>query len=62
MQWAISSVEIYDVLGEKQIALPLNPLKGTSASIDVSGLSPGVYFCRIAIGGDVRNIKIVVLH
>jgi len=45
-QWAIKEIEIYDVVGEKQIALPLNPLKGTSATIDVSGLAAGIYFVR----------------
>jgi len=54
-QWAIKEIEIYDVMGEKQIALPLNPLKGTSVSIDVSGLSAGIYFVRVS-GAKARSV------
>jgi uncharacterized membrane protein YqhA len=39
----IAAIEIYDVVGQR-LSLPLNPLKGTSASINVSSLSPGIYF------------------
>ena len=46
-QSAIKEVEVYDVVGRKQIVLPLNPLKGTSASIDVSELASGIYFVRV---------------
>ncbi|MBK5285269.1 MAG: T9SS type A sorting domain-containing protein, partial [Bacteroidia bacterium] len=58
-QWAIKEIEIYDVVGEKQIALPLNPLKGTSASIDVSGLAAGIYFVRVRGENKISVVKMV---
>jgi hypothetical protein len=47
LQFAMESVEIYDMVGERCFAPPLNPLKGTWASIDVSKLSPGIYFVMV---------------
>lgn len=47
MEFQVESVEVYDVMGKKRLALPLNPLKGTSASIDVSALASGIYFVKV---------------
>ena len=45
------SMVIYDVLGVEQFTLtPALSLKGEGVRIDISGLSPGVYFVRV---GDV---------
>jgi hypothetical protein len=55
----IELVEIYDVVGERCLVLPLNPLKGTSAPIDVSKLSPGIYFVKLRSEKEERVAKFV---
>ena len=46
-KFKVESVAVFDVVGRKCFSLPLNPLKGTSASIDVSELNPGIYFVMV---------------
>ncbi|MBK5286540.1 MAG: T9SS type A sorting domain-containing protein, partial [Bacteroidia bacterium] len=46
-------VGVWNVVGECVKVLPLNPLKGTTASIDVSGLKAGIYF--VAVTDDAGN-------
>jgi hypothetical protein len=53
------SMEVFDVMGMKCLALPLNPLKGTSASIDVSKLAPGIYFVKLRGENEERVAKFV---
>jgi hypothetical protein len=57
LRFTIESVDVFDLLGNKQITLPLNPLKGTSTSIDVSSLSPGIYFVKVKSERSVQAIK-----
>lgn len=49
LKFKIESVEVFDVMGQRVIASPLNPLKGISAStvIDVSSLASGIYFVKL---------------
>jgi hypothetical protein len=59
-QGAIEEIEIYNLLGERVLSLPLNTLKGTSASIDVSELNPGIYFVTVtATNGNKVTRKVV---
>jgi hypothetical protein len=58
-KWKMENVEVFDVIGKRMIALPLNPLKGTFAEINVSGLSAGIYFVRVKTEKGVANKKFV---
>ena len=52
----ISDLEIYSVLGQKVISLPINSNK---ALIDVSSLANGTYFVKINSKVNYRNFKII---
>jgi hypothetical protein len=61
-QWAIESVEVYDVLGARCLrALTPNPspLREGSASINVSELKPGIYFVKVKTKEGERVAKFV---
>jgi hypothetical protein len=47
------------MMGERLFALSLNLLKGTSASMDVSGLASGIYFVKAFDGKKVVMKKFV---
>lgn len=53
----VQSVEVFDVMGKRCIALPLYPLKGTSASIDISRLTPGIYFISITNDDGIKAVR-----
>jgi hypothetical protein len=55
-------IEIVDLLG-RRVLDPVDELQSPgehSVRIDVSGLSPGIYFCRLHAGGDVSTGKLLV--
>jgi hypothetical protein len=52
-------VEVWSVVGERIFA-PLNPQKGTSASVDVSELPRGIYFVTVRDEAGKRVVRKVV--
>ena len=56
----VERIEMWSVVGERVKVLPLNPLKGTSASIDVSLLPAGIYFVTVTDDAGNKVVKKVV--
>ena len=56
-----SSITIYDVTGRTILTIPLQELqKGKNKiSVDLSELTRGIYFCRLASTGNMKALKLV---
>lgn len=59
----IISLKVYDVLGRNVATLVSGPVISGHHSLDwnATGLSTGVYFCRLGAGQEVQTIKLVHL-
>lgn len=53
---AMTSVEIYSILGQSVMTKSLN---ATSESIDVSSLTDGVYLAKVNINGNSKTVKFI---
>ena len=59
---AANSIEVYDIVGKKLLCAPLSFRRGVGGEvIDVSTLTPGIYFIRIANNKIIRTKKFIVL-
>jgi len=54
-----SSIELWDISG-RLINKPAHALTKPTARIDVSHLSPGIYFMRIQSGNKVQTLKFTI--
>ncbi|HLG36425.1 MAG TPA: T9SS type A sorting domain-containing protein [Bacteroidia bacterium] len=59
-KFKVERIEMCNMMGEKVKDLPLNSLKGTSASIDVSKLIPGIYFVTVTDEAGNKAVRKVV--
>jgi hypothetical protein len=61
---APATLEIYDALGQRVVALPSPRLQmGTNQfNFDCTTLAAGNYFLRLATGGNVQTVQITIVH
>ena len=52
----ISSVEIYNVAGQKVASQKWN---ATSGTMDMRNLTPGMYIIKLNVGSDVQSVKVI---
>lgn len=52
-----AQLEVYDGTGRLMLS---NPIKGSINAIDLSGLSPGIYFVRLTLSGNSYDQKLMV--
>lgn len=60
-QFAISEIEIYDVVGKKVFRKQL-PTNNYQLTIDVSGLTNGIYFVKVKTKDGIKTQKLIVQH
>ena len=52
-------LDVYNILGERSITLPIAQTDRFLENLDMSAMSPGIYFLRISDGSTQRTIKII---
>lgn len=61
-EFGVELIEIYDLTGKKLIEkhIPARPAGNNNIEVDVSGIEPGMYVCKIMVKGMFLSKKIII--
>ena len=59
-RFAISNMEIFDVMGQRILSMQFPVTGQKQLSFDVSDLFPGIYFLRLSVGANQSTTKVVI--